>query len=179
MHDLRQRHCPISTSKHAKKTSGCRVTHSSHGTYSYVPSVRVLSVRSAWTAQPCSKSEKRVSGTCGRRWASGTGRGPNLSKVGAAARNARCEANNSNSDRPEGSRRGAVVTPGAREMPLCLVHESTFPSLLLLHQQTFFSASSMSEKCHVWTAPVWQELSSRFCSIGRCSHVFGLLMRFT
>ncbi len=33
--------------------------------------------------------------------------------------------------------------------------------------------------CHVWTAPVWQELSSRFCSIGRCSHVFGLLMRFT
>jgi hypothetical protein len=26
---------------------------------------------------------------------------------------------------------------------------------------------------------VWQELSSRFCSIGRCSHVFGLLMRFT
>ena len=36
-----------------------------------------------------------------------------------------------------------------------------------------------SEKCHVWTAPVWQELSSRFCSIGRCSHVFGLLMRLT
>jgi hypothetical protein len=36
-----------------------------------------------------------------------------------------------------------------------------------------------SEKCHVWTAPDWQELSSRFCSIGRCSHVFGLLMRFT
>src|SRR5258708_3209001 len=110
MHDLRQRHCPISTSKHAKKTSGCRVTHSSHGTYSYVPSVRVLSVRSAWTAQPCSKSEKRVSGTCGRRWASGTGRGPNLSKVGASARNARCEADNFNSDRPEGGRRGAVYS---------------------------------------------------------------------
>ena len=33
--------------------------------------------------------------------------------------------------------------------------------------------------CHVWTAPGWQELSSRFCSIGRCSHVFGSLMRFT
>lgn len=32
-------------------------------------------------------------------------------------------------------------------MPLCLVHESTFPSLLLLHQQTFFIASSMSEMC--------------------------------
>ena len=31
----------------------------------------------------------------------------------------------------------------------------------------------------MWTAPVWQELSSQFCSIGRRSHVFGLLMRFT
>src|SRR5882672_4688163 len=69
---------------------------------------------------------------------------PNLSKVGAAARNAQCETDNSNSDRSEGSRRGAVVTPEAHEMPLCLVHKSTFPSLLLLHQQTFFSASSMS-----------------------------------
>jgi hypothetical protein len=61
---------------------------------------------------------------------------PSLSKVGAAARNARCEADNFNSDRPEGSRRGAVVTP-------------TFPSLLLLHQQTqtFFSTSPMSEMC--------------------------------
>jgi hypothetical protein len=60
---------------------------------------------------------------------------PNLSKVEAAARNARCEADNFNSDRPEGSRRAVVVTP-------------TFPSLLLLHQQTFFNASSMSEMCH-------------------------------
>ncbi len=59
---------------------------------------------------------------------------PNLSKVGVALRNARCEADNFNSDRPEGSRRGAVVTP-------------TFPGLLLLHQQTFFSASSMSQMC--------------------------------
>ena len=42
----------------------------------------------------------------------------NLSKVGAAARNARCEADNFNSDRPEGSRRGAVVTPEVRETPL-------------------------------------------------------------
>jgi hypothetical protein len=42
-----------------------------------------------------------------------------------------------------------------------------------------FGESAMSALCHVWTAPVWQELSSRFCSIGRCSHVFGLLMRFT
>jgi hypothetical protein len=31
---------------------------------------------------------------------------------------------------------------------------------------------------HVWTAPGWQEESSR-CSIGRSSHVFGLLARFT
>jgi hypothetical protein len=46
-------------------------------------------------------------------------RSPNLSKVGAAARNARCEADNFNSDKPEGSRRGAVVTPAAREMLLC------------------------------------------------------------
>src|SRR5882762_9413353 len=59
---------------------------------------------------------------------------PNLSKVGAAARNAQCETDNSNSDRSEGSRRGAVVTPEAHEMPLCLVHKSTFPSLLLLQR---------------------------------------------
>jgi hypothetical protein len=32
--------------------------------------------------------------------------------------------------------------------------------------------------CHVWTAPGWQVKTSRR-SIGRCSHVFGLLMRFT
>jgi hypothetical protein len=31
---------------------------------------------------------------------------------------------------------------------------------------------------HVWTAPSWQELSSRY-RVGRCSHVFGLWMRFT
>jgi hypothetical protein len=31
---------------------------------------------------------------------------------------------------------------------------------------------------HVWTAPGWQEESSR-CRVGRCSHVFGLLVRFT
>jgi hypothetical protein len=30
-----------------------------------------------------------------------------------------------------------------------------------------------SELCHVWTAPGWQELSSRR-RLGRCSHVFGL-----
>ena len=33
-----------------------------------------------------------------------------LSKVGAATRNARCEADNFNSDKPEGSRRGAVYS---------------------------------------------------------------------
>ena len=31
---------------------------------------------------------------------------------------------------------------------------------------------------HVWTAPGWQEESSR-CRVGRCSHVFGLFARFT
>jgi hypothetical protein len=72
-------------------------------------------------------------------------------------------------------------------------------------QRTLSARSAMSEKCHVWTAPIWQELFSRFaalvgaamcsafkmrftcvdgsdlaraffafCSIGRCSHVFGL-----
>jgi hypothetical protein len=30
--------------------------------------------------------------------------------------------------------------------------------------------------CHVWTAPGWQEKSSRR-GLGRCSHVFGLLER--
>src|SRR4029450_3000865 len=33
-------------------------------------------------------------------------------------------------------------------------------------------------KGHVWTAPGWQEESSR-CRVGRCSHVFGLIARFT
>jgi hypothetical protein len=33
-------------------------------------------------------------------------------------------------------------------------------------------------KGHVWTAPGWQGESSRRRS-GRCSHVFGLLVRFT
>jgi hypothetical protein len=51
--------------------------------------------------------------------------------------------------------------------------------LLFSDQRTSPTGCVRSEKCHVWTAPVWQELSSRFCSIGRCSHVFGLLMRCT
>ena len=39
---------------------------------------------------------------------------------------------------------------------------------------------SHSARClrHVWTAPSWQGLSSRR-SAGRCSHVFGLRVRFT
>jgi hypothetical protein len=32
--------------------------------------------------------------------------------------------------------------------------------------------------CHVWTAPSWQGFSSRL-QVGRCSHVFGLFVRFT
>src|SRR5262249_27207409 len=35
----------------------------------------------------------------------------------------------------------------------------------------------MSVKGHVWTAPGWQGESS-LCSIGRCSHVFGLFARY-
>jgi hypothetical protein len=38
----------------------------------------------------------------------------------------------------------------------------------------FFGMSALG---HVWTAPGWQELFSR-CSIGRCGHVFGLLVRY-
>src|SRR5258705_13483348 len=53
------------------------------------------------------------------------------------------------------------------------------PCPLHPQERTLPARSAMSALCHVWTAPVWQELSSRFCSIGRCSHVFGLLMRFT
>ena len=34
------------------------------------------------------------------------------------------------------------------------------------------------QKCPVWTAPSWQGKSSRRFA-GRCSHVFGLLVRFT
>src|SRR5262249_61739849 len=37
---------------------------------------------------------------------------------------------------------------------------------------------AMSGLCHVWTAPSWQGLSSRL-QVGRCSHVFGLFVRFT
>jgi hypothetical protein len=36
-----------------------------------------------------------------------------------------------------------------------------------------FPRISMSALCHVWTAPGWQEKSSRR-RLGRCSHVFGL-----
>ena len=39
------------------------------------------------------------------------------------------------------------------------------------------AANARPAKCHVWTAPSWQVKTSRR-SIGRCSHVFGLLMRF-
>jgi hypothetical protein len=44
--------------------------------------------------------------------------------------------------------------------------------------RTLGSAASKSAMGHVWTAPGWQEESSRR-SIGRSSHVFGLLARFT
>src|SRR5258705_14011023 len=43
-------------------------------------------------------------------------------------------------------------------------------------KQTFSESDGMSQMCHVWTAPSWQELSSRFaalvgaamCSACRC-----------
>src|SRR6516164_8172998 len=35
----------------------------------------------------------------------------------------------------------------------------------------------MSALCHVWTAPSWQGTFSR-CRVSRCSHVFGLFLRF-
>ena len=37
---------------------------------------------------------------------------------------------------------------------------------------------AMSVSCHVWTAPGWQEETSRR-GLGRCCHVFGLEVRFT
>jgi hypothetical protein len=40
------------------------------------------------------------------------------------------------------------------------------------------SHQSFSLGAHVWTAPSWQGESSRRVA-GRCSHVFGLLVRFT
>src|SRR5262249_30803019 len=44
---------------------------------------------------------------------------------------------------------------------------------LYLQKRTSLSAVVMSALCHVWTAPGWQEESSR-SRLGRCSHVFGL-----
>ena len=44
-------------------------------------------------------------------------------------------------------------------------------------KQTFVSPNGTSALCHVWTAPGWQVKTSRR-SLGRCSHVFGLLARF-
>src|SRR6478752_2028298 len=43
--------------------------------------------------------------------------------------------------------------------------------------QTWRCDAITDAKGHVWTAPGWQEESS-LCSIGRSSHVFGLLARF-
>ena len=41
-----------------------------------------------------------------------------------------------------------------------------------------FAAVATAGMCHVWTAPSWQGFSSRL-QAGRCSHVFGLFVRFT
>jgi hypothetical protein len=131
-----------------KKTSGCRVAHLSHGTYSYVPSVRVLSVRSAWTAQRCSKSEKRVSGTCGRRWASGPAEAPTSQRLGPRKRIPASRPITLIRVCPRGAAGERSVTLGAGKKLFCAWYTSRhFQSLLLLHEQTFLRGSSMSEMC--------------------------------
>jgi len=49
---------------------------------------------------------------------------------------------------------------------------------LRLDHPTLLLRIGTSRLCHVWTAPDWQGLSSRR-RLGRCSHVFGLFVRFT
>jgi hypothetical protein len=46
------------------------------------------------------------------------------------------------------------------------------------NKQTPIGRVQCDAMCHVWTAPDWQGLSSRRVA-GRCSHVFGLFVRFT
>ena len=54
-------------------------------------------------------------------------------------------------------------------------HSPTFGRYPLYPQKrTLIISVEMSALCHVWTAPGWQEESSR-SRLGRCSHVFGLL----
>jgi hypothetical protein len=176
MHDLRQRHCPISTPTHCKRrVATAWLTHHTAHIRRYCPSgfcpCGAHGPRSL--AQNLRSASRGLMGGAGQL---ATGRSPNLSKVGATARNARCEADNFNPDRSAGSRRGAVVTAEAREMPCACTQVDISKSAFAPHQQTFFSASSMSEKCHVWTAPSWQGLSSRaqawvsaaMCSACRC-----------
>src|SRR6516162_7154867 len=52
------------------------------------------------------------------------------------------------------------------------VQENRCP--LYPRKRTSVEPIEMSAMCHVWTAPGWQEESSR-SRLGRCSHVFGLL----
>jgi hypothetical protein len=47
---------------------------------------------------------------------------------------------------------------------------------VLPEQRTCRCTALSDAMCHVWTAPGWQEESSRR-RLGRCSHVFGLLAR--
>jgi hypothetical protein len=49
---------------------------------------------------------------------------------------------------------------------------------LFPRKRKFIRDLAMSHMCHVWTAPSWQGFSSRL-QVGRCSHVFGLFVRFT
>src|SRR5262249_15152730 len=51
------------------------------------------------------------------------------------------------------------------------------PSPLYPSKRTSRTWLQMSASCHVWTAPSWQGFSSRL-QVGRCSHVFGLFVRF-
>jgi hypothetical protein len=72
------------------------------------------------------------------------------------------------------------LTPGIREQP------GSLPDLAARRRDVRFAPDNGHRpspdlcplKGHVWTAPGWQEESSRR-SIGRSSHVFGLLARLT
>jgi hypothetical protein len=57
-----------------------------------------------------------------------------------------------------------IGTCGAAGSPQCPLYPQ---------KRTCGIESVMSALCHVWTAPGWQEESSR-SRLGRCSHVFGL-----
>src|SRR4029077_17959780 len=68
--------------------------------------------------------------------------------------------------------RGALSAPTSMALPC------RWRSRPQHRKRTLTGNPPMSAKCHVWTAPSWQRESSRRVA-GRCTHVFGLLARFT